>query len=147
MALIVNAYGDNPQQPGIWAETYVPDQLIAGNLKLVTQPIRIANGATYPRGTVLGRITDFSIDAVAETATGAANTGNGTIGSLSAGVGVLLGSYVLTATSATEFDVTDPEGNALARRRRHAVHGRGNRASPSPQARPLSSQETASMST
>lgn len=56
MTLTVNTVGDNPQQPGIWAEAYVPDQLIAGNLKLVSQPITLAAG-TLPRGSVLGRVT------------------------------------------------------------------------------------------
>lgn len=109
MALVVNTYGDIPQQPANYSDTYVPDQLIAGNLKLVTQPIVIPSGGPYPRGTVLGRVTDFSVVSAA-----ALVTGNGTIGSISAGTGVLQGVYTLTATSATNFTVTDPEGTALA---------------------------------
>ncbi|AIO46823.1 bacteriophage lambda head decoration D family protein [Burkholderia cepacia] len=107
MTLPVNTIGDNPQQPGIWAETYVPDQLIAGALQIVSQPIILASG-TLPRGSVLGMVS--SLNAIAES--GASNTGNGTIGSVSAN-GALAGAYVLTATAATTFSVTDPEGNAL----------------------------------
>jgi len=108
MTLNVNTIGDNPQQPGIYAETYIPDQLIAGNLKIVSQPIILTAG-TLPRGSVLGAVS--SLDVIA---TPGANTGNGTIGSISASTGSKEGAYVLTATSATIFSVVDPEGNALA---------------------------------
>jgi hypothetical protein len=107
MTLNVNTIGDNPQQPGVWAETYVPDQLIAGNLKIVSQPIILGAGA-LPRGSVLGLVTTNNVIAAA-----GENTGNGTVGSVSAGAGVLFGAYQLTATSATAFSVTDPEGKAL----------------------------------
>lgn len=108
MALNVSTIGDNPQQPGIFAETYIPDQLIAGNLKLVTQPIVLAAGSNLPRGTVLGQQTSYSVQSAAGT-----NTGNGTIGTLSAGTGAKIGAYTLKATSATAWTVTDPEGTAL----------------------------------
>lgn len=107
MTLPVNTIGDNPQQPGIQAETYIPDQLIAGALQIVSQPIILASG-TLPRGSVLGMVS--SLNAIAEP--GASNTGNGTIGGVSAN-GALAGAYVLTATAATTFSVTDPEGNVL----------------------------------
>lgn len=105
--LPVNMIGDNPQQPGIWAETYIPDQLIAGNLKIVSQPIVLGAGR-LPRGSVLGQISSNSV-----VVTAAANTGNGTVTAVSAGAGVKLGNYALKATSPTEFSVTDPEGTAL----------------------------------
>lgn len=108
MALSVTTYGDNAFAPGITAETYVPDQLIAGNLKLVTQPIVLASG-TLKRGAVLGQQTDYSVVSAA-----GANTGNGTIGSISAVDGVKIGTYTLTATSSTNWTVVDPEGTALA---------------------------------
>lgn len=108
MTLNVSTIGDNPQQPGIFAETYVPDQLIAGSLKLVTQPIVLAAGASLPRGTVLGQQTSFSVQSVPGT-----NTGNGTVGTISAVANAKLGGYALKATSATNFTVTDPEGTAL----------------------------------
>jgi len=108
MTLIVSNVGDNVQAPSATALSYIPDQLIAGNLKVVTQPIVLAAG-TLPRSTVLGQQTSYSVEP-----TVGANTGNGTIGSLSAGVGTLVGTYVLTAKTVTDFGVVDPEGNALA---------------------------------
>ena len=105
----VNVYGDNPFQPGMVADTYKPDQLIAGDLKLVTQPIILVAGAgALPRGTVLGRVSTQNLISVTGN-----NTGNGTIGSLAASAGVKLGAYQLKATNAATFSVTDPEGNAL----------------------------------
>ena len=41
------------------------------------------------------------------------NTGNGTIGSLSAGVGAQIGTYRVTFTAATTFNVYDPTGAQL----------------------------------
>ncbi|HET6606739.1 MAG TPA: head decoration protein [Rhodopila sp.] len=108
MTLITNMLSDNPQQPMMFSESYVPDQLIAGNLKLVTQPIVLAAGSKLPRGTVLGQQTSYSVSTAAGT-----NTGNGTIGSVSAEKGALVGNYMITAISVTEFNVTDPEGNLL----------------------------------
>lgn len=106
MTLSISTIGENPQQPGITAETFVPDQLIAGNLKLVTQPIQV--GALLPRGSILGQQTNDSIDVTAGT-----NTGTGTVGSLTIGTPPFYGNFVLTAKSATDFGVVDPEGNAL----------------------------------
>jgi hypothetical protein len=54
MSLTVNQIGDNPQQPGIYAEAYIPDQLIAGNMKLVTDSVTITGAAVLQRGSVLG---------------------------------------------------------------------------------------------
>lgn len=100
--------GDNPQQPSLQAQVYVPDQLIADARNLVSQPIVLGAG-TLKRGTVLGQQSTNPISAAAT----AGNTGNGTIGSLSVGSAPLVGTYKATATSATVFAVTDPEGNAL----------------------------------
>lgn len=58
MALIPTVYGDNPFQPGVYAETYQPDQLIAGLEHLVTEMLTLAQQlAVLPRGTLLGRVT------------------------------------------------------------------------------------------
>lgn len=54
MTLSVGILGDNPQQPSIAAETYIPDQLIAGNLHLVTENVTVNGSAQLPRGTVMG---------------------------------------------------------------------------------------------
>jgi len=106
MTLSVVSISENSQQPGIYAETFIPDQLIAGSLKLVTQPVNV--GALLPRGSVLGQQTTSSINVTAGT-----NTGNGTVGSLSLGATETFGAFLLKALSATSFSVTDPEGNAL----------------------------------
>jgi hypothetical protein len=112
MTLIVNRVFNNPQQPAIFANTYIPDQLIAGPHNLVSQPIVLAAGTKLPRGTILGQQTSFSVLSAAGT-----NTGNGTIGSISAGTGAQLSvtidgkkfGYLLTALTATSFSVLSPE--------------------------------------
>lgn len=109
MTLNVSIIGDNTAQPFVRAETYIPDQLIAGNLKLVTEQIIIASG-TYKRGTVLGQVSTLNVETVATST----NTGNGSVGSISVEDAAPLGAYTLTATAATTFSVTDPEGTALA---------------------------------
>lgn len=108
MSLIPSVIGDNPQQPGIQAQVFIPDQLIADARNLVSQPIILAAG-TLKRGTVLGQQTAQPITAAATVG----NTGNGTIGALSVGATPVTGGYSLVATSATVFAVTDPEGTAL----------------------------------
>ncbi|HLH95020.1 MAG TPA: hypothetical protein VKW08_07870 [Xanthobacteraceae bacterium] len=50
--------GDNPQVPSAVAETFIPDQLIAGNLKLVSDNATITGGVNLQRGTVLGQVLD-----------------------------------------------------------------------------------------
>lgn len=57
MSLPVNSVGGNPQIPGISAETFIPDQLIAGRHPLVTDSVTVLAGQVFPRGSVLGRIT------------------------------------------------------------------------------------------
>ena len=57
MPLSVTNVSDNPQQPMVSAEAYIPDQLIAGNLKLVTTNITLTGSAALKRGSVLGLIT------------------------------------------------------------------------------------------
>ncbi len=52
----MTTYGDNPFQPGVVQDEYIPDQLIAGPFQLVTDTITITGGA-FKRGTVLGAIT------------------------------------------------------------------------------------------
>lgn len=106
--LSVNTIGENAQVPGIYAETFVPDQLVAGNLKLVTDDI-VVTGGPYARGTVLGQVTSNP----AIVTEGSTNTGNGAVGAVTVGTGALIGNYVLTAKTATDFGVVDPEGNAL----------------------------------
>lgn len=56
--MTVNQYGQNAWQPYARQDTFIPDQLIAGNLQLVTKTVTIAAGKAYKRGTVLGRTSD-----------------------------------------------------------------------------------------
>jgi Bacteriophage lambda head decoration protein D len=107
MPLSVSTIGENSQQPGIYAETFVPDQLIAGNLKLVSQQVQVMGG-NLRRGAVLGQQTNNSVDI-----TPGANTGNGTVTNASIGATQTFGAFVLTAKAATDFGVVDPEGNVL----------------------------------
>jgi hypothetical protein len=58
MSLVPTNYGDNPFQPGAFAETYIPDQLIAGTEHLITEnDTLLAQSAVLPRGTLLGKVT------------------------------------------------------------------------------------------
>lgn len=109
MVLAVNSVGPNPQTPGIAAELFVPDQLIAGNLKLVSAPITLGAG-TLQRGTVLGQQTKPSLNATAVAAVIPTNTGNGTFGTITVGAAASLGTYVLTMESATTFLLSNPAG-------------------------------------
>ncbi|MBO9647366.1 MAG: head decoration protein [Variovorax sp.] len=106
MALTVNSVGDNPQQPGIYAEAFIPDQLIAGNLKLVTGNGTLGTGA-LKRGAVLGQQTGTVTQA------NPTNVGNGTLGSITKGAAIRPGVYTLRATSATNFTVAGPDGAAM----------------------------------
>jgi hypothetical protein len=56
MTLSVSTIGENPQQPSITAQAFVPDQLLAGNLQFVTDSVTITGGP-FVRGSVLGKIT------------------------------------------------------------------------------------------
>jgi hypothetical protein len=54
----VTNYGAPPFQPGMASDAFIPDQLVAGDLKIVTDTITIVSGAgALKRGTVLGKIT------------------------------------------------------------------------------------------
>lgn len=108
MALTPTNIGDQPATPGAVAFAYLPDQLIAGQLQLVSHNIVLMSG-TLKRGSVVGRQANFSV-----ASTHPAGTGNGTIGSITPGANVQTGGpYLLVATGATTFTVTDPEGVAL----------------------------------
>lgn len=112
MALPRTSIGPNLQVPGIAAELYVPDQLIAGNLHLVTQQILMKAGLTaiVKRGTILGRTTSVTPSSTPNPA----NTGNGTVGTISAGTTLpLYGDWSLVATDATHFNVFSPYGELL----------------------------------
>lgn len=55
MALNPSVIGENPQQPVGVAETFIPDQLIAGTLHLVSDNVTVSGAAVLQRGSVMGR--------------------------------------------------------------------------------------------
>jgi len=74
------------------------------------ETITVASGQDLSAGTVLGKITADTLDGSAD----AGNTGDGTIGSISALAGVKEGDYIVTfiepGTDAGDFVVSDPDG-------------------------------------
>lgn len=55
----MDTFGQNPFVPGMTQATFIPDQLVSGNLQVVTDngTILTGAGAVYKRGTILGVIT------------------------------------------------------------------------------------------
>ncbi|MEY6763324.1 head decoration protein [Kluyvera ascorbata] len=52
----MDQFGQNSFAPGMKSSLFVPDQLVAGPLQLVTDTVTVSGG-DYKRGTVLGMIT------------------------------------------------------------------------------------------
>lgn len=97
MVLSPTLYGDNPQQPSIAAEVYVPDQLIAGTLHLVTQQVTVTTGnGVLPRGQCLGLNTSTHKWAIA---TQAGSNGLNVVS------GILVDQTDTTSADATNSDV------------------------------------------
>jgi len=105
MTLSVNFVGDNPQTPGIAAETYIPDQLIAGNLKLVTDTVSIGGSAVLQRGSLLGQ---SSLSTIASSAGKTFATGTVTV----ALVPTALDTLTIAGTAIT-FVTANPRGNQV----------------------------------
>jgi hypothetical protein len=78
------------------------------------EAVTVLAGAGSPRALALGTVLGAQIvaDAVAVTP-GAGNTGNGAAGPVALDKDAEIGTYVLTATSATKFEVATPSGDAL----------------------------------
>ncbi len=117
MTLTVNSLGDNPQQPGITADAYIPDQLIAGPLQLVTDSITLTGAAVLQRGSVLGKVTLGTGTAAAKAG---GNTGNGTITMdattpvlANALAGVYTARCIAAATNSGTFEIKGPDGKTL----------------------------------
>ena len=108
MSLTPTEVHDNPQRPGVQAQVYSPDQLISDARSLVTQPVLLASG-DLKRGTVLGQQTENPVQVVS----GAGNTGDGVIESITLGPAIKTGGYQLIATAITKFNVTSPSGDVL----------------------------------
>jgi hypothetical protein len=113
MVMTVTPVGDNPSQPFVGMETYIPDQLIAGNMKLITTNGMITGGANLKRGTVLGMVTEGSDGLSGSTSPASGNTGNGVLSAITFGQDAEVGAYVVHFTAATTYTVIDPNGVAL----------------------------------
>lgn len=68
MALNPTFFGNNPQQPAAVAESYIPDQLIAGVLHLVSDNATVSGAAALLRGSVMGRTLFGSVSGSTGTA-------------------------------------------------------------------------------
>ena len=109
MALTVNSIGDQPMIPGSIGFLYTSDQLIAGDLKIVTRgAATITGGAALPRGTVMGQLTIGAL-----TPAGPVGTGNGTLTLATAGTKTKTGTYTIKFLTATTYTVTNSNGVAL----------------------------------
>lgn len=109
MTLSVTNYTDAPATPSAAGALYISDQLIAGDLKLVTRgAATITGGLLLPRGTVMGQLTIGAL-----TPAGPVGTGNGTLTLSSAGVRAKTGTYTIKFLTATTYTVTNPYGVAL----------------------------------
>lgn len=102
-------------EPSQTNTAYTPDQLIAGSHEMVTDTVTVAAGQVLTRGALLGQQTAgvFPVVSTPQTTSGGANTGNGTIGAVTAGARFMLGTYRVTMTSATAFTVYDPTGDQV----------------------------------
>lgn len=107
----MSTFNDNPFAPRIVTDAYVPDQLIAGQLQLVTDTVTITGAAAFKRGTVMGQIT---VGAATAAAKAGGNTGNGTISAVTRAPGAKTGVYTVRFTAATKFTVEDPDGFVLS---------------------------------
>lgn len=117
MALVPGNVGDNPFVPGVAAELYIPDQLIAGEFKLVTDNVTVKTPSNLLRGTVVGKIT---LGAATSAAKGGGNTGNGTFVLdvttpilANAVPGIYTLRNILAAANAGTFRLVDPLGRVL----------------------------------
>lgn len=107
----MSTFNNNPFAPRMVSDEFVPDQLIAGHLNLVTSTETITGGALYKRGTVLGQITAGTATAAAKAG---GNTGNGTISAVTRqGGATKVGVYTVRMTAATTFKVEDPDGYVI----------------------------------
>lgn len=92
---------------------FYPDNLIAGDKKLITQEVVILSGVSLKRGTVLGRVK-----VVVPTTGTKTGTGDGTCTLVTGGAKTMPGSYVLTCvllgvTHGGSFQVVNPAGKNI----------------------------------
>lgn len=118
---LVRAY---PTQTANANGTGVTSGAMADRLRFGFMTVKNRAGTPAIEGQVYTRVANATSDkplgdieatfstAVTGTA-GGGNTGNGTIGTLTATAAALAGVYTVTMTGATTFTVSDPNGNAL----------------------------------
>lgn len=105
MALPVTSIGENPQQPSIYAETFIPDQLIAGNLKIVSDTVTIGGNQVLSRGALLG---------LSSLGTVSASTGKVfASGTITVAAVPNAGDTVTIAGTAVTFVAANPSGNQV----------------------------------
>jgi hypothetical protein len=109
---------DNSSAPGIAAEIFVPDQLIAGPFQLVSHVVTVLTGqGVLKRGTVLGKQT---VGAATSAAKSGGNTGNGTCTAVSSKGAAIAGVYqvrcVIAGTNSATFDLYNPNGDLIDQR-------------------------------
>lgn len=99
------------------SSTYNPDKLIAGPAPLMSKKATLLSGENRTRGAVLGKKVTAASSVTGTADSG--NTGNGTIGTLSAGTGAQVGTYRAVAiepgTNLGTFAVYDPSGVEIGR--------------------------------
>lgn len=97
-------------EPSILNTVFTPDQLIAGSHPIVTDTVTLASGQNLARGTLIGQQTSglYTVASSPSTVSGGTNAGAETIGSITVGPAVKLGTYRVNLTSTTAFNVLDP---------------------------------------
>ena len=94
--------------------TFNPDDLLVSGFPLKAEKITLKSGQNCVRGTVLGRVAGAVTTAAAGAGVAGANTGDGTIGTVTLGAGAKEGVYKIVfiepATNLGTFIVIDPDG-------------------------------------
>jgi hypothetical protein len=111
MVLPVSQIGDNPWVPGITAETYIPDQLIAGNLKLVSDSVTITGGINLNRGTVLGKVAESTLAYSSGTAFASGSIAIASTGPVNGDAVTIGGTVVTFLTPPGSWQDEPPAGN------------------------------------
>lgn len=89
------------------AEGFIVSEVPGGRLS--RDQGTLASGQTITAGTVLGVVLGTTATATALRT----NTGNGTFSAITVEAPAVVGNYLLTMEAATEFTVTDPQGEAV----------------------------------
>jgi len=91
---------------------YREDNLIVKPGEEVTRNVLLHPGVSYKRGDILGEIVRLDGDLSGDVVANENNTGDGSV-TATPGASVKKGVYTVNLTSATDFDVIDPDGGNL----------------------------------